>query len=201
MKMSVNKLQIMLKLQKQAKQAVAASAIALQDRIVTKLSQHASNIGSGGIPSPAGSPPGQNTGALARSIQSVDVTTNPMKPTYRVGTNMVYAKIQEYGGRITPKKGKYLPVPIGLAGRRALRDSKGDLRSLHLKIFRAPNGKLFLYRPGQITARNKKGERTDHLLFRLVKSVYLPARPYFRPAIAEHRKDLLKMFKGLGVKL
>ncbi len=196
--MSVNKLQIMLKLQKQAKQAVAASATMLQKRIVDKLSLHQSNIGAGGIASPAGSPPGQNTGELARHIQMVDVTTSPMKPTYRVGTNIVYAKIQEFGGRIRAVKSKFLTIPIGVDGKRAAKKANGDIRSLKLFPVRI-HGKLFLVEWKGST--KKGGASKPKILFALRKEVYLPARPYFRPAIAEHKKDLAQRLKGLGVKL
>ncbi len=190
MKVEFNKNAAISKIQKAAAQVVATIAVDLQGRIKTKLAAHNSSLTGGLNASPPGSPPGNRTGALLRSIDAINVTTDANHPHWRVGTKLPYAKIQEYGGRIRPKNVKYLPVPIGASGVRALREAAGkSLRTLNLKVFKAPNGKLFLYRPADPGAK-KKDRRIDKLLFRLVKSIYLPARPYFRPAIAEQRLAL-----------
>lgn len=81
---------------------------------------------------------------------------------------------------------KYLPVPLGPDGARAMKKAKGDLRSLNLTPLRI-NGKLFLVKWKGSTKRG--GAKPVKPLFLLVKSVYLPARPYFRPAIAEQRQE------------
>ena len=47
------------------------------------------------------------TGTLKRSITH-DITERADKLIGTVGSNLVYARIQEYGGTILPKKGKYL---------------------------------------------------------------------------------------------
>lgn len=193
MNFQFNKLEVIAKVAKDAMRAVQASAIQLQGRIQDRLNLRSSNIGSGGQSSPPGEPPANRTGALMRSVQAIDVTTDRMRPTWRVGTALPYAKIQEFGGLIRPKKGRFLPVPIGVAGQRAMREAKGNLRSLNLKVFRSPDGKLFLYRPADTSSKKRK-LRTDHLLFRLVKSVYLPPRPYFRPSIAEHQAAIKDEF-------
>lgn len=185
------------RIQLAALHGVARGAIMLQDNVVAKLSRVASNVGAGGHPSPPGSPPGQNTGALARSIQAVDVTKTPMKPTYRVGTKLIYARIQEYGGRIRAKKGKFLPVPVGVDGKRAMRDAKGNLRSLNLKLVRTKAGQLLLVKELKIGDKAAKGSKKEKfaqtkILFVLKKQVYLPPRPYFRPAYAETSKEIQK---------
>ncbi len=190
MKMESNRQATMDKLRKLAKQAVYASAIELQDRIQAKLNLHNSSLTSGGIPSAPGMPPGNRTGALMRSIQVIDSTIDPNKPRYRVGTKIVYARIQEFGGRISAKHGKYLTIPLGTEGRRAAKRANGDIRSLALSII-PRKGKLFLAKV------SKTG--IIKFLFILKKFVYLPARPYFRPAIAEHKAAMKKEFKIGGV--
>lgn len=47
------------------------------------------------------------TGNLKRSITS-SVDASGTKITGKVGSNLIYAGIQEFGGTITPKNGKYL---------------------------------------------------------------------------------------------
>ena len=185
MKMEFNKLSAIESIRRKVTRAVASSAVELQERIKERLNRKASNIGNGGTPSEPGGPPAKKSGTLARSIQAIDVTTDQNKPTWRVGTAEKYAKIQEFGGRIVPKKAKFLAVPVGVAGQRAARDAKGDLRSLQLRVQRTASGKLLLVR--DVGGRHAKTE----ILFVLVKSVTLPARPYFRPSIAEHSAALV----------
>ncbi len=181
MKMTYDHNKIVNRIRKMAMAEVSKSAIEIQKIIQGKLNLSASNIGNGGTPSTKGSPPANRTGALMRSIQAVNVTVNPSIPTWRVGTKIKYARIQEFGGTVEAKKHKFLTIPIGRDGQRAATKAKGDLWSLHLTPIRE-KGKLYLaevrYVGGNIKTKVK-------FLFLLVKSVYLPARPYFRPAIAE----------------
>lgn len=62
-------------------------------------------------PSPPGSPPGKLSGDLGRSIQ-VD-RSECRKLIVRVGTNKVYAAIQEFGGRIFAKTANFLRFMVG----------------------------------------------------------------------------------------
>lgn len=182
MSVQFNREKIMQRLRVAVSQAIAKSAIELQAAVKAKLNLHASNIGNGGIAAPAGGPPGNRTGSLSRSIQAKDITAEPLKPTWRVGTNMVYARIQEMGGRVRPKKGKFLPVPIGVDGMRAMARAKGNLRSLDLTLLRTKAGKLLLGK-----WKGTKRSQTFQPLIILVKEVYLPARPYMRPAYNESK--------------
>lgn len=192
MSVEFNKQSIMNKLRKEVRAAIHASAINLQDRIQEKLNLHSSSLTSGGVASPPGSPPGNRTGELSRSIQTVEDTKDPNKIVFRVGSKVKYARIQEFGGRIVAKRKKFLPIPIGIAGAQAMKRAKGNLRNLKLRVLRTAEGKLFLVKDNK---ESKRRGQTFKVLFKLVKSVVLPARPYFRPAIAEHRIALRQEFK------
>lgn len=190
--------------------AIQKSAFELQANVQKSLNQGASNFG--GAPSSPGSPPHNRTGALMRSIQAIDLTVDPIRPSYRVGTNLEYARIQEYGGPIRPKPGhKYLAIPVGDEGRRAARAANGDLRKLRLQVQRTKSGKLLLVQtigPGEKAfkggTKSRYGE--TRILFVLKKFVILPARPYMRPAYNAAqpmiRENIAKAtMKALGVKV
>lgn len=49
----------------------------------------------------------RHKGMLSKSV-AYEVTGNKVL----VGTNLVYARIQQYGGRVTPKKAKALTIPV-----------------------------------------------------------------------------------------
>lgn len=188
MNVSFDKAKFMQKVTQKVLGAIAISAIELQETIRGKLNLASSNIGSGGHPSTPGNPPAKRTGALARSIQAVNITKNPLMPTYRVGTNNVYARIQEYGGRIRAKKGKFLPIPVGVEGQRAAKAANGDIRKLNLRLVRTKGGKLLLVKDEAGTKKGK-GARSQ-ILFVLKKEVYLPPRPYIRPAYAQMKDKI-----------
>ena len=123
-------------LQKATRKAVGLAATIIQAEVKKQL-----NKTGPGRPSPAGSPPAKQTGSLGRSIQLDTSRLNDKKPSARVGTNLVYARIQEFGGTI--------------AGRPWLVFKVGDE-------------------------------------FRKVRSVRLPARPYFRPGVKIARPKIKK---------
>ena len=56
-----------------------------------------------------------DTGALGRSIRVTKMpTSTPMKPKFSIGTNLHYAKYQEWGiGPVTPKRAKVLRFKPG----------------------------------------------------------------------------------------
>jgi hypothetical protein len=57
------------------------------------------------------------SGALIQSIEdSIGVTgTTPSTVQGTIGSKLPYARIQEYGGTIVPKNGKYLAIPLDAA--------------------------------------------------------------------------------------
>lgn len=175
-------------------------AIGLQRAIKGKLNLTASNIGNGGQPSAPGSPPAKNTGTLGRSIQ-ID-QTNPDR--LLVGTNVVYAKIQEFGGIIRPKKGKALPVPMNLEAKRISAANPQGLRNVPNLVPIKTRSALYL-----VQIVRKGGSKSERYVWGAVwmlkKSVRMPKRPYMAPALAEYRpnatQDYAKGFKtGLGVR-
>jgi len=173
---------------------VASAAVIVQNEIKEKLtSGGASNIGSGGKSSPPGGPPAVNTGHLLRSIQIDGSKIKTANPFVRIGTNVTYAPIHEFGGRILPKNAKALAVPIGIEGRRASRqagwrsdkNSAGRIRSLDLS-FIPRKGKAPL-----LAETHSDGSMTP--LFVLMKSVTIPARPFMRPSLIKAKKRMLKV--------
>ena len=72
-----------------------------------------------------GTAPGARTGTLARSVVIDRSRLNADNPSVRVGTNLVYARIHEFGGIIKPKKAKWLAFFVGKgAARRFIRTKK-----------------------------------------------------------------------------
>jgi hypothetical protein len=59
-------------------------------------------------PSPPGSPPALMTGTLRRSITCVQGPGGGTYGTALVSPHTIYARIQEYGGHIYPKRVRYL---------------------------------------------------------------------------------------------
>ncbi len=200
MKIEFNKDKFMREAVKVVGRAVKESAIELQADIQQSLNKGSSNIGSGGKSSPAGDPPFNNTGALMRSIQAVDITVDPLIPKWRVGTNLIYAGIQEYGGRIRAKKGKFLAIPVGPQGRRAAKQAKGNLRSLNLKFIPNKKGGGLLVKEMPVYKNFGKGSH-NLILFVLKKEVYLPARPYIRPAYARMQTRIKKKIEDAIAKI
>jgi phage gpG-like protein len=194
MDVKFNRQKIVARVQKAVDAALYAGASSLETNIRESLKRQNSSISAGGIPSAPGEPPATGTGRLSGSIVAIKADDwTETKPHYRVGTNIKYAAIQEYGGRIAAKKGKFLAVPLGVDGRRAAREAKGvSLRNLKLTLLRV-KGKLLLVRfAGKARAAMKP-------LFILLKSVILPARPYMRPAYAV-AKGQIKIRVELAIK-
>lgn len=173
-------------------------AIGLQRAIKGKLNLTASNVGNGGQPSAPGAPPAKNTGTLGRSIQ-ID-QTNPER--LLVGTNVVYAKIQEFGGVIRPKRVKALPVPMNLEAKRLSASHPQGLRGIpNLTVIKTRSA---VYLVQIVRKGGAKNERyVWGAVWMLKRSVRMPKRPYMAPALSEYRpkasQDYAKGFKaGLG---
>ena len=167
-----------------ARDAVAAAAVVLQSQIQDTLNQGSSNISSGGKSSPPGSPPHVNTGRLKNSIQIDGSRLKDKNPMVRIGTNLVYARINEFGGRIGPRNAKALAVPIGVEGRRASRQAGGSIRHLDL---------AYIPRNGKAPLRARVNmDGSIKPLFVLKKSVTIPARPYMRPSLELAKKKMVK---------
>jgi len=126
--------------------------------------------------------PLQDTGALRDSITFKVVD----EKTVSVGTNKPYAAIQNNGGVIRAKNGKWLWIPA--AGTRQLQrrygynvtDVLNGLKAAGYTVFFMKDKRVVCYREKRRT-RNEKGELyfRVHIIFYLKKSVEIPARRFF----------------------
>ncbi len=178
--------EVLARIRKNVERSIATSAIILQTETKLQLNKGASPPSS----SP-GSPPHRLTGALGQSIQTDLRGIREKNPRVRVGPSLFivpYARIQELGGTIVPRKGKALAVPIGAEGRKAARDAGGSLRSLDLIFIKRKGGQA------PLLAKSIRGGKGIKPLFILVRSVTLPARPYLKPAAQLARPKIRKQF-------
>jgi len=143
------------------------------------------------IASPAGGPPGTGTGNLRRSITA----TQPYYGRAMVGTNVKYARIQEYGGTITAKRAKALTIPLNPIAAK-MRSNVNSLKSIPNLSFR----KMFGQNIGLLVTTTKSGRGKSHgrPMFLLRRSVTLPPRPFMRTAAAnkQWRQDGLAQFRA-----
>lgn len=117
--------------------------------------------------------PLQDTGALRDSITSEQVNDT----TYSVGTTKIYAPIQNNGGVIRPKKGKWLWIPA--AGTRQLQRRYGYSVT---QVLTGLKGEGYsVYRAGRTVCYRRKGgeETASRVVFYLKESVEIPARKFF----------------------
>ena len=98
-----------------------------------------------------------------------------IKNGYRIFNNKVYALIHEFGGIIRPVNGKYLSIPINPRSKGKSPRDFGDLK--------------FIPRKGDNPLLVSK--KTP--LFVLLKSVQVPARPYFRPGFRSALPKIMRL--------
>jgi hypothetical protein len=101
-----------------------------------------------------------------------------------------YARIQEKGGVIVPKKGRMLAIPVGPARTAAgvsRYASPRDVPGLHLAMTR--NRQLVLVQ-GQSGKQTGGKVKAGTVFFILVPSVRIPARPFLKPAADVIAKEL-----------
>lgn len=176
-----NREQVLVAARRGARNAVNAITLEVQNQIASNLNQHASNRSSGHGASAPGEPPGKSTGTLARSwqaqaVKDVSKLNDPVRPAMSLGSNLVYARIHEYGGTINGKP--WLTIPISTDAKRASAQGVGP-RAFGNTFFRKIAGGLGIFRA------RKRG--TSELMYVLKHSVTLPPRPYLRPALATVR--------------
>jgi len=99
-----------------------------------------------------------------------------------IGSNLIYAAMQEFGGAVTPVYAKALTIPISP---RAYGKRAGDFDDLFM-----------IERDGKppVLAR-KRGEEIE-VMFVLLKKVTIPKQPYLRPALETKRKEVLKILQA-----
>lgn len=133
-----------------------------------------------GTSSAAGSPPSVQRGMLRRGI-----THTPAKDGVAIihTSKTKYAAIQEFGGTIRAKGGKFLPIPLSFEARR-IQEREGGLRSsgVPMHVIRTKAGKLLLVKRLVRRGKNSTTLLGSKPMFVLVKSVRMPARPYMAPA-------------------
>lgn len=176
-----------------AQKGLMAVAVGLQREIKRTLNRSSSQRGA--TPSAPGQPPAKDTGTLGRSIQ-IDAT-NPEK--LRVGTNLVYAKIQEFGGTIRPKKVKMIPVPVNQRARDLMRKYPGGLRDIpNLSRIESAGGIYIIEK-----LQKKRGKQVREVIgavWHLRNSVRLAARPYMRPSLQAYApkagQDFARAFRA-----
>src|SRR5439155_20554568 len=131
------------------------------------------------------------SGALRRSI-STDVTSGPLEAVGVISTGEPYARIQEFGGRISARNGANLTIPLAAA-----LDADGLARFSAREVIATPGvggfassfvrkNILFGARPGLPPTP----------LFKLQPSVELPARSFFGAALSESRSEILAAFSS-----
>lgn len=186
MKYESNRERIDAAIHEGTRRGLLAGAIHYQGSVKKQLNRHASNRGNGGQASPPGSPPGNRTGTLSRSVQ-VDVggLIRGSQKRVKIGTDIIYARIHEFGGTIQAKGGG-LAVPIHADAKRASDQGRGP---------RDFNDLTYISRPGKppLLVRDKGGQWD--IMYVLPKSVVMPARPVWRPTFKRELKKIKKHIK------
>lgn len=99
----------------------------------------------------------------------------------RIGSNLEYAAMQEFGGVITPYRAKALTIPIAPE---AVGHKASEFKDLF--ILKA-NNQVFL-------AKNEaEGLK---IMYILLKSVTIPKHPYLRPALEIKKKEVIKILQA-----
>lgn len=119
-----------------------------------------------------------DTGALVRSLGAGTGHVERIdKTSLEIGTSMEYASLQQFGGTVTPKKGKFLTIPLTMAAKRAgsPRNFPGGLRPIINK--RKGTGVLI---GAKIQQRGKNKGKVGKIeaQYALVKKVVVPPRPF-----------------------
>ncbi|MEM6259678.1 MAG: HK97 gp10 family phage protein [Planctomycetota bacterium] len=180
MKYQSNRKSIDAALQRGMANGLEAAATHYQSRVKQAMSKHASNRGNGGSASPPGTPPGVRSGNLRRSVQIDRSQNKGPRPRVRVGTNVEYAPIHEFGGTIAAKGGG-LAVPIHPDAKRASEQGRGPRDFADL---------IFIPRAGKppLLVRDTGGQWD--IMYVLPKRVILPARPVWRPTFKRELKTI-----------
>lgn len=162
------------------------AAVTLADRIKKSL-KVSNNLGLN--PSPVGSPPGYGIGDLLKSIH----VQTPNVLERRVVASAEQAKLQEFGGIVSTKRKQWLTVPYSDEAKRH------KTRGFSSREF--PRPLVFIpTRSGEgvLVERKRSGQMVLHYLMR--KSVFVPARPFMRPAAHDPtwKRIAAEGFKGLA---
>lgn len=130
---------------------------------------------------------GQSLGVITGALRTSITWARSGLGRYRVGTNLPYAAIHEFGGTIKAR-GKKLAIPIGhalTAGGAPRYESPNDVPGELQLVTRDGKAPLLVQQP-------KKGKGVTKLFFVLLSSVRIPARPYLRPAFIREAPEIHK---------
>lgn len=135
-----------------------------------------------GRSSPAGKPPAVNTGHLRRSIALGEVVFDGKTARVKVGTNVKYARIHEFGG-VVVAKGKGLTIPVHPDAKRASARGQSAREAFPDAFIVKGRKQLLLVRhKGKATGKGKGWAM--EVLYVIKKTVRMPPRPFMRPALA-----------------
>jgi phage gpG-like protein len=133
---------------------------------------------------------GRKLGASGNLRNSVMLTSSgPFSFRVTVGNEQVpYASIHEYGGTIYPRRAKWLTIPASNKGGNLdfFNEITSGHRAREFDLFRVGRGLFFRSEHRQARRRGLEGS----LAYLLAKQATIPARPYFRPAIASLENDV-----------
>lgn len=128
-----------------------------------------------------GGSPRVRTGRLRSSINHFYDPKSLESGIRAGGGNLSYARIQEYGGKITPKRSRFLTIPLPAAQTAAGVSRYPSARQVPGLFFLALRGKHFL--------AQKHGSKL--VFWYILKSeARIPARPYLGPAADSVRPQL-----------
>lgn len=168
-----------------ASKAVQMAGILTAREISRTLNRSGSNRGA--TPSAPGTPPHKDSGRLSQIHVDDSKLKDAQWPRVRVGTNIPYARILEFGGIILAKNG-YLTIPLNQEARDMRKRAGASLRSV----------------AGLVTRRSKKGNlllgmangKDFRPLFVLKKSVEIKKRPYMRPTFKRLKPRIFRLFSA-----
>lgn len=111
------------------------------------------------------------------------------KLTVKIGSNVIYAAIHEFGtggNPIRPRNAGALTIPISDEAKKVSANG-GSAREMQDLVLIHPreSNNVFLVR--------MTGKDTFVIHYLLVKSVEQPARPYLRPVIENHKQEILNI--------
>ena len=109
--------------------------------------------------------------------------------TARIGTDWPHARVQEEGAWISAKRRRSLAVPIDPSAVRASKTgaSVGQLFPRLLRIDRAGRPPLLVQ---NLTPKGRHVRKVWKIMYVLPQRVYVPPRPYLRPALAECKPQI-----------
>lgn len=138
----------------------------------------------------SGEPLHARTGQLRGSV-SYRVETRTDGVLARIGPHVPYARIQEFGGTIRPRRGQFLTIPL-----RAAMTAAGATRFTARAIISSPSIGGFegtFFRDHILFG--KRGKQAVPL-FVLKRSVTIPARSYLRSSLRESRQAIINTVLG-----